>query len=104
MGDYEYLFQVAKEVETFLKSDSYDFSVGLSYAFNIASKKDVSYTKIVESYLYLDTPCNVSPVDILKNLFELVPTVEVKTLIEKYDFTQKIHGCGILIRNYPKMM
>lgn len=89
LEDYEFLFQVAKEVETFLKNDSYNFSVGLSYVFNIASKKDVSYTKIVESYLCLDTPCNVSPIDILKNLFELVPTVEVKTLIEKYDFTQK---------------
>lgn len=89
LEDYEFLLQVAKEAETFIKNDSYNFSTGLSYVFDIASKKDVSYMEIVESYLCLDTPCNVFPVDILKNLFELVPADEVKALIEKYDFTQK---------------
>ena len=89
INDYEFLLQIAKEVEMAFENDLYDFSEGLSCALDIASKDDSLYVKIIELYLRFDTPCNVFPVNILKRMFELVSANEVKALIEKYDFSQK---------------
>lgn len=89
INDYEFLLQIAKEVEMAFEYDLYDFSEGLSCALDIASKDDSLYVKIIELYLRFDTPCNVFPVNILKRMFELVSANEVKALIEKYDFSQK---------------
>lgn len=87
--DYKFLFQIAQEVDTEIENNSYSFSSGLKYVFDVASKNDILYAEIVELYLCYDTPCNVYPVNILSKLFEFMTGDEVKSLIDKHDFTQK---------------
>lgn len=87
--DYELLFQTALEVDKELENRTYGFSTGLKYVFDIVSKNNTLYAEIIELYLHYDTPCNVHPANILSKLFTFMTVDEVKTLIDKYDFTQK---------------
>lgn len=61
----------------------------MKYVFDIVSKNNTLYAEIIELYLHYDTPCNVHPANILSKLFTFMTVDEVKTLIDKYDFTQK---------------
>lgn len=87
--DYAFLFQVAEEVEKDFKNNSYSFSTGLGYIFEVVSKNETLYTEIVELYLQYNTPCNVHPANIISKLFEFMTSDEVKALIDRYVFTQK---------------
>lgn len=87
--DYKFLFQIAQEVDTEIENNSYSFSSGLKYVFDVASKNDIRYAEIVELYLCYDTPCNVYPANILSKLFNFMTADEVEVLIDKHDFTQK---------------
>ena len=85
------IFAVARgeAVDTEIENNSYSFSSGLKYVFDAVSKNNTLYAEIVELYLYYDTPCNVYPASILSKLFDFMTADEVKSLIDKYDFTQK---------------
>lgn len=87
--DYEFLFEIALEIEKEIENDSYSFSSGLEYVFDYISKNDALYAEIVELYLCYDTPCNVYPSTILSKLFNHMTADEVKALIDKHDFAQK---------------
>lgn len=87
--DYKFLFQIVQEVDREIENNSYSFSSGLNYVFDTVSSNGSLYAEIVELYLYYDTPCNVYPASILSKLFDFMTADEVKSLIDKYDFTQR---------------
>ena len=89
INDFEFLFQVAKDVDKYFENSSYSFSVGLRFVFDIVSQDTDMYSKIVEVYLSYDTPCNVSSADILDKLFKYKSVDEVKQLIDKFEYNQK---------------
>lgn len=89
LQDYQFLFQLAKEVEKVFKNDTFSFSKGLTYVFDIVSKDECSFLSVVELYLSNDTPCNLNPEIILKKLFELFTVDEIKSLIDNCSFSQK---------------
>ena len=87
--NYQFLFQLAKEVEQVFKNDTYSFSKGLIYVFDIVPKDERSFLNIVELYLCNDTPCKLSPEIILRKLYELFTVDEIKSLIDNCSFSQK---------------
>lgn len=87
--DYKFLFKIAQEVDREIENNSYSFSSGLNYVFDIVSSNSFLYAEIVELYLCYDTPCSVYPANILSKLFDFMTADEVKILIKKYDFNQK---------------
>lgn len=89
LQDYRALFELAKEVEMVFKNDTFSFSKGLTYVFDIVSKDECSFLSVVELYLSNDTPCNLNPEIILKKLFELFTVDEIKSLIDNCSFSQK---------------
>jgi GTPase SAR1 family protein len=87
--EYKFLFQIAQEVDREFEDNSYSFSSGLNYVFDIVSLNGSLYSEIVDLYLSSNTPCNASPAKILSKLYNFMTADEVKVLIEKHDFNQK---------------
>ena len=87
--DYKFLFQIAQEVDREIENNSYSFSSGLNYVFDIVSSNGSLYSEIVDLYLCYNTPCDVYSANILSKLFDFMTADEVKVLIDEHDFDQK---------------
>ena len=62
---------------------------GLAIAFDIISHKKDFYVDAIQYYIKSDTPCNLSPERLIKNLFSLLNDLEVYQIITGEEYRQK---------------
>lgn len=89
IDDYDFLFQIAQDIDNNFENNVYDFSTGLEYIFDVLSKNDDLFIEVVRLYLSYNTPCNVRPANIIEKLFRFMTADAIKALIDDYEFTQK---------------
>ena len=86
--EFQYLLQVCKEHTETVDRET-DLADGLKEAIDAFSGKKGMYMEIVKEYMKEDTPCNINPDEIFKNLFKMMPAETVKSLIDSQNFLQK---------------
>lgn len=87
--DMDCLIQVCLEsIQSFDKEER-ELGSGLGYVFETIQCQDQLYLYLVESYMKADTPYKISGATILERLFGLMPALEVKSFITKYDYRQQ---------------
>ena len=89
IDEFKTLFLIAKESVAKSDHNAYEISQGLRYAFDAILNESSLYVSVVELYIQMDTPCNIHPSLLIRNLFDIHFVGETKKLIEKYDFSEK---------------
>ena len=86
---FKCLLDVVKECCAHVDGGEYILESGLKWAIDATVETKELYIEIIKLYLSMNTPCNISPCIIIRNLFSMMLANEVKDLIDNYDFSQK---------------
>lgn len=83
------LIDICKECAEYDGDNSYEISNGLGLAFHSFSSKGESFIKAIRYYLKTNTPFDISPLPILKDLFQNMTPAKVLELIDSEEYTNK---------------
>lgn len=90
ISDFRSLFGICLEALQTIDKEGRQLSAGIEYAIDsIPTDNQELYVAVIEEYLKINTPYNISPEKILCRLFEMMSPEDVKTLIARHDFSQK---------------
>lgn len=89
LQEFQYLLQVCKECLETVDREGRLLCFGVECVIEAFSENQELYINAVNEYLNADTPYDIHTYGILRNLFEMMSTEEVKALIESHDFSQK---------------
>lgn len=73
------------------KSNNHEWEIGdgLRIAFEIFRKNESDYINAVNYYIQKNTPLNLNPSIIIKNLFNMLSDLKILEIINKYNFSEK---------------
>ena len=83
------IIDICGECTSFNGDDEYEITEGLSIAFSEFFAMGDSFADVVRYYLKANTPFNISPISILKDLFSIMESKNVYELISAEDYEQK---------------
>lgn len=83
------LIDACKECAEYDGDNSYEISNGLELAFHAFSSKGECFTKAIQYYLKNNTPFDIHPLPILKDLFRIMAPSKVLELINSEDYVNK---------------
>lgn len=86
---FKKILDICYEIHSTEKNRKYEIFNGLEIAFQELENKKDDYITSVKCYLELDTPLGLHSINIVKNLFSMMPADEVFTLIVSKEYTQK---------------
>ena len=89
LRDFQYLLQICTECMETVDTSARYLTRGIEYAINACSKDKKLYFGVVEAYLNANTPYNIYPQSVIRNLFEFLSPEDVKELLESHDYSQK---------------
>ncbi len=80
VDDFLFLLYISKEAESILENDTYYFSKGLYYVFELISNNRSLYIKMIETYIQLNTPCNLVTSNFIEKLFDFLIKLSIAQL------------------------
>lgn len=83
------LIDTCKECAEYDSDNDYDVSNGLELAFLALSSKGECFIKAIQYYLQSNTPFNIRPLPILKNVFKIMEPVEILKLLNSVEYVNK---------------
>ena len=89
LTDFINMIDTSKECIVYEGRDSYEIGNGLAIAFHAFSGKGKCVAAAVQHYLKSNTPFNINPIPILRDLFLVLEPSEILSLIETEDFDEK---------------
>lgn len=89
VADFKELIDTCNECSVYDGDNSYEISNGLEIAFHAFSSNNEHFTEAVRYYLKSNTPLDIYPLSILKDLFQIMPPSEVYKLIDAEEYESK---------------
>lgn len=88
-AEFNELIDTCKECAEYDSDNSYEISNGLGLAFHAYSSVRECFTTAIRYYLKSNTPFDVHPLPILKDLFQIMAPSEILELIDSEEYASK---------------